>query len=81
MSETIVYLKGGDQYMGSQKGRSLAQWKKYGRDHRQKYLYKGFRYWDGKKNQVVVFDNKAWGLAEINRRKNNGFLGIRSYYL
>ena len=40
---TIVYLDGGDRYMGEQEDRTLKEWLKYGYEHNQKFLYKGYR--------------------------------------
>lgn len=78
---TIVYGNGGDRYFGEYPDKPLKFWKKFGKEHNFKYLYKGYHYYDGKKKSVVVFDNKKWSREEIERRKNNGFLGIRVYRL
>jgi len=44
-------------------------------------MYKGYRYFDGNKDIVIVYDNKLWDKKEIARRKANGFLGIRRYLI
>ena len=81
MSETIVYLKGGDDFKGSMPDKSLDKWKDYGKQNKQGFMYKGFRYWANKKEQVVVFTKEPWSSSEIAKRKKNGFLGIKEYIL
>jgi len=76
---TIVYLDGGDRYMGEQEDRTLKEWLKYGYEHNQKFLYKGYRYFDNKKDIVVVFDTKRWSRKELEKRRQNGFLGITEH--
>ena len=78
---TLVYLNGGDRYMGLQEDKTLARWKKYGKELGMKYLYKGFHYYENKKSSVCTFDNMNWSKAEMARRKANGFLGIKKYVL
>ena len=76
---TIVYTNGGDNYLGIHSEQNLSYWKWTGKVKNQKYLYKGYRYFDGKKDIVIVYDNKQWDQAEKKKRKDNGFLGIREY--
>ncbi len=81
VEETIVYAEGGIDYKGRMGIYPVTYWKKLGYSLRQEWLYKGFRYFGGEKSQVVVYDSDSWDGQEIARRKANGFLGIRSYYL
>lgn len=73
---TIIYIKGGNVYLGEFKDRKISYWKKY---RKTKYMYKGYRYYGGKKDSVVVYDDVVWNMEELQRRKRNGFLGIREY--
>lgn len=79
--ETAVYIDGGNNCLGIKESHKLSYWLEYGRKHNQKYLYKGYRWYNNKSDSVVVFDTKRWDGEEINRRKYNGFLGIREYIL
>ena len=79
--EVVVYAKGGDSYLGRQGVRSVDFWRRFGRQRDYKYLYKGFAYYGNERIQVVVFDDKVWDSQEIQKRKANGFLGIRFYDL
>lgn len=79
--ETIVYAKGGDVYLGRHQVKDLSAWKKYGKEHNYKYLYKGFTYHGNERAQVAVFDDKVWDAQELQRRKGNGLLGIHFYDL
>ena len=76
---TIVYGDGGNKYYGDYEAKPLSYWKEFGKKRGYKYLYKGFRYYAGKKDVVVVFDNVLWSDEEIDKRRNNGFLGIKVY--
>lgn len=76
---TIVYRDGGKIYLGEHSIQNLSYWKWYGIQKNQKYMYKGYKYHDNKKDIVIVFDNKLWDISEYQRRKGNGFLGIRRY--
>ena len=76
---TIVYADGGDRFFGEQEDENLNYWKEYGSIRLFKYMYKGFRYFDGKKDIVIVYDNTRWYDGEKAKRKANGFLGIREY--
>lgn len=79
MERTIYYRDNGDAYLGAWDNKPLKFWKEVGKTNKDKYLYKGYRYYDGKKDTVVVFTKHKWTKEEISRRKNNGFLGIREY--
>jgi hypothetical protein len=80
---TIVYLSGGVTYLGFCADKPLSVWKTFpvAIILNSKYLYKGYRYINGHKDQVVVFDGKKWTTTELTRRKANGFLGIKEYRL
>ena len=78
---TIVYARGGESYLGSFSDRDLDCWKKMGKSRGYKYLYKGYRYYGGKKDSVIVFDNEKWSASKVALRRDNGFLGIRRYSL
>jgi len=77
----LVYMNGGDILLGNElKERTLPEWKKLGANlKRQRYMYKGYRHWGGKRETVVVYDTDPWSSTELRRRKANGFLGIREY--
>ena len=77
--KTIIYRKGGEVYLGEHSEQNLSYWRWYGKQKNQKYMYKGYRYSDGKKDIVIVFDNILWDISEYQKRKANGFLGIRRY--
>lgn len=79
--EAVVYAKGGDIYLGRMKVKSVDSWRRFGRQKGYKHLYKGFAYQGNERVQVIVFDNKVWDSQEIQKRKANGFLGIRFYDL
>ena len=76
---TIVYINGGEDYLGSYDNRSLDYWKQTGYIRDFKYMYKGYRYFDGNKDIVIVYTNKDWSKEEIEKRKSNGFKGIKQY--
>ena len=76
---TIVYTDGGDTYLGEYKDRSLKYWKQTGYIRDFKFMYKGYRYFDGNKDVVIVYTNKNWDKDEIAKRKANGFLGVKQY--
>ena len=79
--KTIVYKNGGNVYLGKQKIQSLKFWIKKGKELNQKYLYKGYRYYNNQKDIVIVYDNDNWDKKEIEKRRKNGFLGIKKYLL
>jgi len=79
--KTIVYGDGGDKYFGEHEVKPLGYWKKFGKKRGYKFLYKGYRVLGGKRDIVVVFDNELWDKKEIEKRRKNGFLGIRCYEL
>ena len=76
--DTIVYINGED-YLGKYTNKSLKHWKQVGYIRDFKYMYKGFKYFDGNKDIVIVYTNKNWDIGEKAKRKANGFLGIRQY--
>lgn len=76
--DTIIYINGED-YLGTYTERSLDHWKQTGYIRDFKYMYKGYRYSDGKRNTVIVYTNKEWSKIEKAKRYNNGFLGIKQY--
>jgi hypothetical protein len=78
---TIIYTSGGDDYKGEHSTQNLSYWRWYGKQKNQKYMYKGYRYFDNKKDIVIVYDNDLWNIAEYQKRKANGFLGIKRYDL
>jgi len=78
---TIVYLNDGDTYLGEHDDHPLKYWLSYGREHNQKWLYKGYNYFDSKKRIVVVYTTKRWNAFEIDRRRQNRFLGIKEYQI
>lgn len=75
----IIYKNGGNQYLGQQKDRTLQKWKLKGQELEQGFMYKGFRYYGGNKDIVIVYDTERWDKNEIKKRKDNGFLGIKAY--
>jgi len=78
---TIVYREGGEVYLGERSDQNLTYWKWYGEQKTSKYMYKGYRYYEGKKEIVIVFDDVLWDISEYQKRKNNGFLSIKLYEL
>ena len=78
MLNTIVYVNGED-YLGEYGEQSLAYWKRTGYIRDFKFMYKGYRYFDGKKDIVVVYTDKDWDVGGKAKRKANGFLSIRQY--
>lgn len=76
-----IYSSGGGIYLGKHTEQNLSYWKWYGKQKKQKYMYKGYEYFDGKKEIIIVYDDKLWDISEYQRRKGNGFLGIRRYVL
>jgi len=79
--KTIIYTNGGENYLGEHSEQDLSYWRWYGTVKNQKYMYKGYRYFDGNKDIVIVYSTVQWNKQEKQRRKNNGFLGIREYQL
>ena len=80
--KALVYLDGGETYHGIDNSYNIRQWKKFGRDKNQKYMYTGYRFWKGQEEDIViVFDTKKWDKKEIERRDKNGFLGIQRFKL
>lgn len=78
---TIIYRDGSIFVKEIETEKSASFWKKYGQEKGYKYMYKGYRHIPHGREQVVVFDKKAWSYARLLRRKDNGFLGIRTYNL
>ena len=78
--KTIVYKNGSD-YIGEYEDKKLAKWKQLGINLNQYWMYKGYRYWNNQRDTVIVYDTEPWDAEEINRRRNNGFLGIKEYHL
>jgi hypothetical protein len=75
---TLVYLQGGEDYLGT---RDLTKTDlKYLKEDQKDngsvgYMY-GYRYWDNQKENVIVFfDTKPADIVvEQDRRRKNGFL-------
>jgi len=84
---TIVYVEGNDMVGNFPDKDSIEYWKKIGLDYKQKWMYKGYRWYsqnpvpDNYNDTVIVFDTQKWSTSEIARRKANGFLGIREHKL
>ena len=78
---TIIYADGGETYLGELKDEKLDYWFLFGRDARQKLMYKGYRRnnFRNSTDSVIVFDTKPWDANELAKRKQNGFLGIKEY--
>ena len=81
MADVIVYSKGGDIYWGRHPDRSIKEWKEFGKRHgiKARFIYSGYHYYDNKTYGVIVFDNKKWDRKELQKRRNNGLLGIRRF--
>jgi len=77
----IIYLNGGNTYIGEKEDITIKELIEYGKKYGQKYLYLGYRYYNNKKDKVAVFDKRKWSKKEIVRRNKNGFLGIKEYSL
>ena len=78
---TLIYNGDGD-YLGCEgKEKKLSYWIRFGEVIKQNYLYKGYHYYIGEKNIVVVFTVFQWDKEELARRKRNGFLWIKEYVL
>jgi len=77
---TIVY-KDGSNYVGKYEDKRLAKWEQLGINLGQSYMYKGYRYLAGRKDIVIVYATNHWDLEEITQRRNNGFEGIKEYFL
>ena len=77
--KTIIYREARNVYLGEHKTQKLSYWEWYGRQKNQKYMYKGYRYFDNKRDIVIVYDDILWDISEYQKRKGNGFLGIRRY--
>ena len=78
---TIVYLKDGDSYLGEHGDHRIDYWIKFGQDKNQNWMYKGFNYYSYTKRQVVVYSEMGWSKEEMDRRRHNGFQGIKEYYI
>lgn len=78
---TIIYRDGGKLYLGEHSEQNLSYWIWYGKQKNAKFMYKGYKYYNGEKDIVIVYDTIQWDKNEKQRRKNNGFLGIREYEL
>jgi hypothetical protein len=81
MRESIVYKNGGEDYLGRESIKQLQYWIDRGKKLGQKFFYKGYRWSDNKSDQVIVYTTEKWDGCEIEKRRANGFLGIREYYL
>jgi len=78
--EAIVYSEAGDRYLGEFPSENTAYWREFGKSRGLgAWMYVGYRWFDNRKDQVVVFDDIEWDAGELARRKANGFLGIRMY--
>lgn len=75
-NETLVYEKGGDECLGMT-ARPEHELISEAKERGATVMYKGYRYYDNKRDSVIVFDKQAWDRGEKARRKANGFLGIR----
>ncbi len=78
---TIIYRDGTIFVKEIEAEKSASFWRKYGQEKGYKYMYKGYLYIPHGRAQVVVFDKIPWSYAVILKRKDNGFLGIRTYNL
>jgi hypothetical protein len=76
---TVFYINGGDKYVGMTKNDTMRNWRSLAKKWNYKYIYKGYRYFDNEREQVVIFDDKCWTNAEIEKRKKNGFKGIKCH--
>ena len=76
MVDMLIYTNGGDTYNHT-RDMTPTKLKEFGRSRNQTWMYKGYRYYNNKKEIVVVFDKKEWSLGEMAKRKANGFMGIR----
>lgn len=81
MENIIIYKHGGEIFLGNHTTQKISYWKWYGKQKNQKYMYKGYRYFDDKKDIVIVYDDILWGISEHQKRRSNGFLGIKRYSL
>lgn len=61
--------------------KTLSFWKDYGKDLKYNWLYKGYRRWGNITDQVIIFTNRPYPKQEIERRRGNGFIGIKEYYI
>lgn len=78
----IIYFEGKQiSFIGEYEDRSLKKWIEFGREHNQKWLYKGYRYHNDKKDIVCVFSPARFDEKEIVWRRHNRFLGIKEYSL
>ena len=75
-----VYMNGDDFYK-TMDFRTLSDLKSLGRDLKQKWMYKGYHYYGGEKIITVVFTQTPFTSHELLRRKGNGLLNVRTYYL
>ena len=78
---TLIYLEQNDgtTFYRKSNDKKLSFWKKYGKELKYSFVYKGFTYYGGKKYQVAYFSNRLWSDEEIEKRKRNGFKGIKIY--
>jgi hypothetical protein len=76
MVKMLVYTNGGNTHHGHLDF-TPTKLKAYGKSKNQKWMYKGYRWWSGVRDIVVVFDTEEWTVYEKAKRKINGFLGIR----
>ena len=72
----LIYTNGGDN-CHHHHDLTPTKLKEFGRSRNQKWMYKGYRWYDGKRETVVVFDTSAWSQGEMAKRKANGLMGIR----
>ncbi|MFH1250331.1 MAG: hypothetical protein V1715_04430 [bacterium] len=86
-SRTIVYINGDDprvggaDYKGNFPDKPLSFWRKFGAEHNQNWMYKGYRYHDNGTDSVIVFTKVPLTKEDLKNRKRNGFLGIKEYYI
>ena len=79
--KTIIYRDSGNIYLGEHSMQDLSYWKWYGEQKNERYMYKGYRYLGDKKDIVIVYSRRRWNNKEVERRKSNGFKGIKEYII
>ena len=81
--QTVIYFDGGDDYKGQYQldlsGRK--EWALKAKVQGHKGYLVGHRYFDNQKDMVFCYFKTRPDVKEIKRRRDNGFIGAKWYYI
>lgn len=81
--DTVIYFDGGTNYKGQLElsPSQVQEWHKKAAERGHLGFLSGYRYWDNKKQSVIVYFENRPTQEEILHRRRNGFLAAGWHYL